>query len=293
MIGFADWDMRAELAELWQICFNEPARPSKYFLNNYFRPENCLIYKTAGKIAAAVYLLPAFIASGAKPLKAHYIYAAGTLPQYRSHGYMAALLAWAALSGSNRGDQYSIVLPASRPLYKLYEKSDYTPFFKIENVTVTLSQMCDFAESGVAGNSIFTFQQLNALRNSCLAQKNGSVLWSDEGFAYAAGISKVYGDKLVCSRTGDKPSYALCRRIDDNTCKVMEAMAEKGTIAGLAANLIGEMPAQTYLIRQRAGSNLFGQGESTVFGMIKPLGGTPLQPVQNDTDPPYLGLSLD
>ncbi len=293
MIGFADWEMRGELAQLWQLCFDEPARPAKYFFNNYFRPENCLIYRTAGKIAAAVYLLPSYIASDTKPQKAHYIYAAGTLPQYRSHGYMAALLAWAALTGSNRGDWYSVVLPATRQLYSLYEKSDYVPFFKVENVTVTLGRMCDLAQGGLAGNFVFTYQQLNALRNSRLARKKGSVLWRDDGFAYAAGMAKVYGDKLVCSRTGEKPSYALCRRTDENACSVLEVMADRDTVADLAASLICQMPAQTYSIRQPVGSGLFGEGEATAFGMIKPLGGTLLQPVQNDADPPYLGLSLD
>lgn len=37
MIQFADWGMRKELEQIWRVCFDEPARPAKYFLNNYFR----------------------------------------------------------------------------------------------------------------------------------------------------------------------------------------------------------------------------------------------------------------
>jgi hypothetical protein len=293
MIRFADWGMRKELAQIWQICFDEPARPAKYFLYNYYRPENCLIYQVGGEIASVVYLLPAQIVVGLKPVQAHYIYAAATLPQYRSHGYMAALLAWASLAGANRGDQYSIVLPATPELYPLYEKSEYTTFFQNSTQSVSLGQLCDLAETGRISNTILTYHQLTSLRNAHLAGKNGSVLWSEEAFCYAVGIGRVYGDKLICSRTGDHLSYALCRRMDENTCSVMEIMADHSTITDLAANLISVMPAETYLFRLPADSGLFEQqGEKSTFGMVKPIGGA-LHLIQHDSDAPYLGLALD
>jgi GNAT superfamily N-acetyltransferase len=293
MIEFADWGMRGELAQIWQTCFDDPERPVKYFMNNYFRPENCLVYRAGGKVASVVYLLPAYIEADPKPLQAHYIYAAATLPQYRGRGYMAALLAWAALAGANRGDWYSVVLPANRELYSFYEKSDYSSFFQVRTVSISLSQLCDLAESGRAGKTILNYRQLTALRNSCLADQTGSVLWNEDAFAYAAGISKVYGDKLVCSRTEGRPAYALCRRIDANTCKVLEIMADEETLADLLACLICEMPAQTYFFRLPVGSPLFAQeGEKSAFGMIKPLSGAPLELLQSAKDP-YLGLALD
>ncbi len=294
MIRFADWDMRGELAQIWRVCFDEPARPVKYFLNNYFRPENCLVYQFGSKIAAVVYLLPAQVIADGRPVQAHYIYAAATLPKYRSHGYMAALLAGAALVGANRGDQYSVVLPATRVLDPLYEKSGYIPLFQISTVSLSLSQLCDSAESGRIGKALFTFHQLNSLRNAQFAGKNGSVLWDDRAFGFAVGMGGVYGDRLVCSRTGDSPAYALCRRMNENTCMVMEIMADGQTISDLAANIISAMPAETYQFRVPADSSLFShQGENSHFGMIKPIGGAMLESVRPDSGTPYLGLPLD
>lgn len=294
MICFADWGMRGELAHIWRICFQEPARPARYFLNNYFRPENCLIYQSGGKIAAVVYLLPAQVVADGKSVQAHYIYAAATLPEHRSHGYMASLLAGAALIGANRGDQYSVVLPATGALYPLYQKSDYIPFYKTNTVTVSLSQLCDIAESGQIGKALFTYDQLNSLRGAHLFGKSGSVLWGDEAFGFAVGMGAVYGDRLVCSRTGDRAAYALCRMLDENTCKVLETMADAATIHDLAANIISAMPAHTYQFRLPVGSSLFSQeGEISDFGMIKPIGGTVLDPVQPASGVPYLGLPLD
>ncbi len=294
MIRFADWGMRGELAQIWRTCFDEPARPARYFLNNYFRPENCLIYQFGGKTAAVVYLLPAQVAAGEKTAQAHYIYAAATLPKYRSHGYMAALLASAALVGANRGDQYSVVLPATPELYPLYQKSDYSTFYHIQTVSLSLSELCDLAESGRIGKALFTYHQLSSLRNAQLSGRNGSVLWSGEAFAFAAGMGAVYGDRLVCSRTGDKAAYALCRRMDENTCKVLEVMADSETIRDLAANIISAVPAQMYSFRLPVGQTLLsGQGEISDFGMIKPIGGAVMETVQPGSGVPYLGLPLD
>lgn len=294
MICFADWEMRGELAEIWASCFHEPVRPAKYFLNNYFRPENCLVYKMGDKTAAVVYLLPARIAAGAESVQAHYIYAAATLPQYRGHGYMAALLAAAALVGANRGDQYSAVLPSAPGLYSLYEKSDYNKFFKIKNISFTLEEMCSMAESGIAAKTLLSYGQMNGLRSARLRRKTGSVLWSDEAFGFAAGMGRVYGDKMVCSRTAGKIAYAVCRRIDSDACMVLELMADGNTIRDLAANIISSVPAERYSFRLPADEVLLvKEGTVSDFGMLKPIGGAAMDQLLQDSAAPYLGLPLD
>ena len=100
MIGFAKWEDRPALAELWQVCFEEERRYANFFFNNAFRPENCLVYRVAGRPAAMLHLLPAKIVCGGKPVRIHYVFACATAPEHRSHGYMNALLAYAALVGS-------------------------------------------------------------------------------------------------------------------------------------------------------------------------------------------------
>ncbi|MBW7573306.1 GNAT family N-acetyltransferase [Caproiciproducens faecalis] len=294
MICFANWEMRGELAEIWTSCFHEPVRPAKYFLNNYFKPENCLVYKMGDKTASVVYLLPARILVGSVSVQAHYIYAAATLPQFRGHGYMAALLAAAALVGANRGDQYSAVLPAEPELYSLYEKAEYTKFFQVKNVSLSLEDLCSLADSGVSSRTLLTYSQMNSLRGEQLEGKTGSVLWSDEAFAFAAGMGKIYGDKMVCSRTGGKFAYALCRRTDTDTCAVLEMMADSDTLRDLAANIISAEPAERYTFRLPVWETLLGQqGEPADFGMLKPLGGAVWDPLRQNAAAPYLGLPLD
>ncbi|WP_277668833.1 GNAT family N-acetyltransferase [Caproiciproducens galactitolivorans] len=293
MICFADWGMRRELAQIWETCFQEPSRPAKYFLNNCFRPRECLVYLTTKGIASALYMLPIQITTDGKPVQAHYIYAAATLPAYRGRGYMAALLAAAALVGVKRGDQYSSVLPATPDLYRLYEKSDYTSFFKVSHYTVLQETMRKLAGSASPSKNIFDFKELNLLRNKTLLSRAGNVLWSDEAFAFAQGMGRVYGDRMICARTGKEAAYAFCRRMEDGSCLILELMASGKTMRNLAACILHEMPAQKYILRLPAFSPLGQKGSVTDFGMIKPIGGTTVRQIGADTDMPYLGLPLD
>ncbi|QAT49570.1 GNAT family N-acetyltransferase [Caproiciproducens sp. NJN-50] len=290
MIGPAGWDMRSELIGLWQICFHEPRRYPNYFMNNCFRPEDCLVYRISGQIAAAVYLLPARIAPDG--VQAHYIFAAGTLPSFRSRGFMASLLAYAALYGANRGDRYSVVLPASQPLYSFYERCGYFDYYKIRSVPVVRARLEQLASQLSPGRVLACSSELNRLRNSVLSRRKGSVLWSDERFHFTMGFGSTYGDELVCSGSEGRRSYAICRRTDGKACSVREAIAVPGGFPGLAAAILERFPAETYEFRLPPGGGLFsGEGAEERCGMLRPIGGTKLEePV---VSAPYLGLALD
>ena len=40
-ISFATWEMKKELAHLWQVCFDEEEKPTAFFFENAFLPEHC------------------------------------------------------------------------------------------------------------------------------------------------------------------------------------------------------------------------------------------------------------
>ena len=60
MIEFPSWSERAELSRLWQLAFDDQPRAVRFSLSEQVRAqEDCLVYRRDGKIAAALYLLPA------------------------------------------------------------------------------------------------------------------------------------------------------------------------------------------------------------------------------------------
>lgn len=292
-ITIANWGMRKQLEELWSICFGESGRPVSYYFNNRFQPENCLLYKVNDEIAAMVHLLPAHLAVNRRAVRAHYIYAAATLPKFRSNGCMAALLKCAAYVGEKRGDRYSVLLPASDSLYGYYGRFGYAPCCKARFLTLSAEQLHLLAGSGTPKNRVLLgYQQMAVLRSEQICEQNGSVLWDAQAVAYADGINKLYDGRLICSKTDGRPAYALCRP-NGEQCEIMELMADSTTFPSLAAQILAYVPAKNYRLRLPDNGNLFaGQGEILKFGMAKPLGSIPLEEFAS-FEAPYMGLTLD
>lgn len=293
MIGFASWEMREELSQLWQVCFLEKSRPANYFFNNAFRPENCLVYCMGGHAAAMLHILPAqLVQAGKEPVQAQYVFACATLPKYRSHGFMHSLLAYAGMVGAERGDRYSFLLPAEPSLYSFYEKAEYQEFFKMRIWELNRSQMQTLAGDAVAHKVLFTAEQMNQIRTQNIKTKDGSVLWDDRAVWFAAGSHVMYGGKLVCAGNSAAGAYALCRSMGD-VCEATEWMTQPEGNALLAAQVLHEFPAaKTFRIRLPAWEALsVGKSTSHVFGVVKPLGGYSMEVFASGA--PYLGLAMD
>lgn len=292
-ITFAQWGMQKQLADLWQACFQDEPRAVHYFFNNCFQPKNCLLYKVGDEVAAMVHLLPAQVLEVDQPVQAHYIYAAATLPEFRSKGYMASLLKGAAYVGEKRGDRYSVLLPANRKLYDYYGKFDYVPNFETRFLTLPFSEMQAVAACGVRNKVLPGYQQMKQTRSEQLCSHSGSVLWDEKAIVYADGVNKIYGGHLICSRTDNQFAYALCRMADSSQCEIMEIMADDDTFVNLAANILAEMPAVNYKLRLPNNQKLLGgQGKVSYFGMTKPLGSIAYNHMAAFSAP-YLGLTLD
>ena len=294
IIMTAQWGMQAELSRIWRICFAEEARPTGYFFNNMFRPQDCLVYQIEGRAAAMLHMLPARLAQNGGTVQAHYIYGAATLPEYRSRGFMAALLNCASYLGGQRGDAFSFLLPANRGLYDYYGTLGYFPYFELRSLTLSRGELAAAARGGRAGRVLLTCRQMNALRTEQLLSQSGSALWSEKMLCYADGINRLYDGSLVCAAANGAPAYAFCRRPEKGVCEITEIMAARETLPDLAANLLSAVPAENYRLRLPNNPRLFeGRGKISRFGMIRPLRGITLQQTIQNSVRPYLGLTLD
>lgn len=282
--------MRRELSGLWQECFGDPAAYPEFFLSLFFAPQDCLVDREGGELAAAVYLLPAQVLENGRPVQAHYIFAAATAPRFRSRGIMSRLLERAAETGAARGDRYSAVLPSDEELYRFYAASGYADFFSVRAADVPASRLRAAARGGwapYAGSA----DALNRLRTELLAESDGSLLWSGEMFRKSVAMSGAYGDRLVAVQTGAGPAYALCH-MENGACMLLETAARKAAFPFLADAILREAPAERYRFRLPADGGPFpGEGELLRFGMIKALGGGDRGAIRPGR--PYLGLGMD
>ncbi len=289
MTGFARWEMRQELSLLWQQCFGDPKGFPDFFLSHLFSPRDCLVTTAKERVVSAVYLLPAKILSDGKTVPAHYIFAAATMPGFRSRGLMSSLLKRAAEEGERRGDCYSAVLPADEGLYRFYAAAGYEDFFQVRRVKLSAAELSKTASLDSPPNGCQPdWAGWNRCRTKLLAGNSGSLLWNDRMFCGAVSMSLVYGDQFVCA---EGLSYALCRR-GKTQCDVLEAAADQHAFPSLAAAVLKEAPAEHYCFRFPIGCSFFpGKGTVERFGMLKGLGGR----ATGDVKPyhPYLGLGMD
>ncbi len=290
MIDFAKPEMQPALSLLWQECFHDPAQYPDSFLSRILLSRNCLTDVENGKLAAAVYFLPAQIFTEEKTLQAHYVFAAATMPSFRSRGLMKSLLARMAEEGKKRGDCFSAVLPSDEGLYRFYEAAGYRSFFRVRLVDAARERL-QAAADGSLPCAVPELSCLNACRRQFLSSNSGSLLWDDRMLGVSLAVSRTYGDRLVCAGEGTAFSYALCRT-EGPVCTVLEMAAESKAFPALLAEILEKAPAEQYRFRLPVGNGPFpGEGKIVPFGMLKPLGGRNL--ADAGACCPYLGLGMD
>lgn len=295
MIEFPGWGDRSELSHLWQLAFDDQPRAVRFFFQNRFRPEDCLVCRKDGKIIAALYLLPTSLTIAGIAYQAHYIYAAATLPEHRGKGYMTALLEAAGQRGWERGDAYSAVLPATEPLCRFYEKAGYVPYYKAVQVAFIkqeLSALTIAAHLQTRGRLLPDFNRLSATRNARLTDREGSLQWDAAALAYAAGYSRVFGGDILVLQNYGRMDYALYE-MDGKDCMVTELVSEENGYLNFGAELLRRVPAAAYHFRLPAGKVFLGKsGITENAGMLRPLGNRPLIQAPLAGPVPYLGLAL-
>ncbi len=292
MIEFAKPEMQPALSLLWQECFHDPAQYPDFFLSRISLSRDCLTDIENGKLAAAVYFLPAQIYTGEKTLQSHYVFAAATTPSFRSRGLMSALLARMAEEGAKRGDCFSAVLPSDEGLYRFYAAAGYRSFFRVRLVDAARERLQALADGSLSCVCAAPeLSCLNACRRQFLSSNSGSLLWDDRMLGVSLAVSRTYGDQLVCAGEGAAFSYALCRT-EGTVCTVLEMAAESKACPALLAEILEKAPAKHYRFRLPVGNGPFpGEGEFVPFGMLKPLGGRSL--ADAGARSPYLGLGMD
>lgn len=286
----AEQNMREELILLWRTCFEDTAAGVSCFFDHWFLPENCAVCMQDGRIASALYMLPTVLTENGAEVKAHYIYAAATLPPFRGKGYMSGLLAYVNEQVSpQKGQKYSVLLPAQESLYAYYRKEGYVNFFQTRFVTLDRNVLKEYAKKGFSLKSDLKPDAMHTIRSKMLAKMEGAVLWDDSAIAYACEVNRIYGGKMIYSKGG----YALCRE-EQNVAEIMEMMVEEPDFYNLMSNLYNEIHANQYRFRLPVSSSCFaGQGETAPFGMIRPTKNHKLPVMWKDLPPPYLGLTLD
>lgn len=254
-----DRDLPA-LQAIWLTCFDEREDAAALFLRRNLLTGHAYGCETDGDLVAAVYLIDCTLGGA----KAHYLCGAATLPTYRNRGIMTALIGYALKDAANRGDRYSLLLPADEPLYRYYARFGYRPDCAVKRVILTAESDRPFR----AGSPDLT--QLQASSDSAL-------IWEEAYLRFAAEYYGCYGAQT--SQSAD--AFAIWEA-DKESAEVIFAVYRD--VDALKA-LLRHHHIRRFSLSAAADSPL--QGEVTKpYGMILPLNG------DETPDNAFIGVTL-
>lgn len=284
----ATQDMYKDLGTMWQACFGETPDNASFLLDNRVPLTNCAVCIVDGTLVSALYMLEFSLDLGGYFTPAYYIYGVGTMPQFRSQGYMGALMQYTEGIAIHRGVRYLALLPCNEGLYNYYEKFGFFQCFSADFITLSrdeLLTMCPYpCSSGLSSST--PLRDFGALRQSNFSGA-GFAAWGSPHIKYAMNLNTRYGGRTVITPDG----YAICRTLSEGcNVEVLELCSCQNDLHSLMFGICTTFDAKTYTIRVPHGRSLFGKsGLTRRFGMLKNLSPDPCHILGQG----YLGLTLD
>lgn len=277
-------NMIPDLKDIWQICFGGCKEEIDLFYKTLFNINNAIVYVVNEKPVCSLYLLDMSVMQGGSEVPGCYVYAAGTLPEYRGNGYMSKLIFYAETLALKRGKGFLALLPANEGLYKFYGKLGFERFFKVKRVTLNADEMLRLSSAVQKQSCDFTFEDVYNVRRKVF-NHDGDALWKKSHIEYAVKINKLYGGKIFSVDS----DYAVCTK-GENEVEISECTASGHNLSVVIHKIRKWHRCDKYNFRLPVYSNFFEKNSIVdYFGMIKPL---KMNNIYYDGCP-YLGLALE
>lgn len=272
MIRFANENDLNDIKSLWKECFGDSEEYIQFFFSNHNVEKETLIYTIESKVVGMLNLLPATIkmADGYKPIR--YVYAVGTLKNYRGRGIARDLLNYANQELSKIGVT-TVLVPASQTLFDYYKKQGYQTIFYMsekqqdlsENSSlVSASSIKDVAIDAEIRIETITPNEYKQLRDEHF-ETLGYVSWGIESIEYAIKENKLLGGETKKVLINAKP-YIVMYYVDEDSVIIKES-----TIPELYVPYVFQTMLQnkTYSqIKIRSSKEVLSEGMLRPFGMI-------------------------
>lgn len=238
------------LKALWLRCFQEKEAAAELFFAESPRFAHGYLAGRGGETIAAVYLLDCKLCG----VPAHYLCGAATLPAYRGQGVMTALIDTALRDAAERGDRYSVLLPADGGLYGFYARMGYLP----------LGAVCrkDFTCGGALDvQGLPAVSDWEALQTGC--HRDRFLLWNKSEMAFAARYYACYGVETIQN---------------GSVCALYEPSGSSADVFYAAYSSLKELKRQLaaagvrrFTLTGSAANPDFADCQPQTYGMVKPL----------------------
>lgn len=269
-----------QIKNLCVVCFDMEIEEVDYvFEHKYISTDICYAIEDEDKICCMLFTVPCNITIDGEVKKGHYIYGACTLPEYRHRGLMHRLIDYANKQTTEKGDEFSVLLPASKALYDFYGDMGYRALLTAQNELITTESLPDL-HSDVAYKNDISITEMDKLRKKLCSKYAGSAIYNKEILSYAVSYAKECRGGAVQCEAG-----YIIYAYDDSKLIVIELMCDiekLSTMLGVLKDI-----CTTNYIMLRLPPWLSDNCDS--FGMVKILGNIDTA----EFNKAYLGLVFD
>ena len=224
MIRFGKESDFSSIKTLWQACFGDDIDYIENFLQEIFKPDNCLIYEEEGEVLSFLFILNAELKAGERVLSAGYIYAACTREDRRRQGHMSALMAKSREHARELNLDLLFLVPAKKELFNYYEKFGFKKAFKRKEFILDREIMTILADSE-SSQGEFDLEKLHDIRRATLLKQAG-IIWPKDIFSYSFSENELAGgENIYASLKGQLVGCAQAYSKDDK-CYIKEFCAQ-------------------------------------------------------------------
>lgn len=235
------------LRAIWKICFADTDEYINSFFGKLYGHGRAVVAEAENKaeVCSAMYVLEPGASSSLG--KCGYLYALGTLPEYRGYGIGAAVSGSAAELTFDLGFDICITCPAEPGLFDFYRKLGFSTFSKISRQTYSGESSCSFDEK----MSPISVYEYNKLREKLLPED--ALRYNSEYMQFLSETLKQGGGGLFASDSGRY--IAAVERGSDYTINIKEFLGNREYLEGVTAHLMRRFGANNALVTLPAGDD--------------------------------------
>lgn len=283
MIRFSNEKDIPQIVSLWSEAFGDGEKEIRFFLDEWYKPQNTLVCELNGEVVSMLFLLEGSFCFEGAEYPAYYLYAACTAKKSRGNGLMGKLLVFAERTAYERNYDFICLMPGEKSLFDFYSRFGYIPAFKTNYISFSAQEYSFDGDAEIDNSAV----DLSEMRNSFLSG-NPYFKWSGKAIDFAFAQNRLYGGSSVSTSKG----YSLYFSEDSKT--VVKEIAFTGkSMSSVIALLIKNSSSDKFFLRLPAWINPdFGKSVVRESAMLLPVTERAKEIAPNINNA-YLGLTLD
>lgn len=253
------------LCKIWNLCSGDSEEYVKFFYRENLDHMTATVYTIDGSPVSMLHWFDAEFVNGNERRKAKYLYAGGSLPEYRKHGYYGALIRYVCDYARENG----IILfgkPANNRLIPYYAAFGFITDACFRLVTVNAGEKTRLRFGDLSP------EEYNRMRNRAFGS-HPHAEWDDRYVGYCIAENAFLGGKTLAVETDGDVHFLMCAPKEDYLL-ITETDLSVSQITALSGDLCGLFGAG--YLKAYMPDHSCGEGEEIVSSVINngPLNNT-------------------